>query len=189
MSTESPIFCTNHPQTETLLRCNKCGRPFCIKCLQRVPVGYRCRECLNIQQAGYYTATPSDYVLTALVGIAGASIAGVIGAAISGFWIFMVFYGPLAGGAVSEIIRRVIQKRRGKYIWLIACVMFVVGAFAGAGLAPLFALFTGRGGGTASDFAAIFLILPALTFRALFNIGIWIYLVVGVSTVYARLRA
>ncbi len=188
MSAESPIFCVNHPQTETLLRCNKCGRPFCIKCLQRVPVGYRCRACLNIQQAGYYTATPGDYVLTALVSIVAASIAGVIGAAISGFWIFMVFYAPIAGGALAEIVRRVIEKRRGRYIWLIACLMFSVGAFAGAGLVPLFSVFAG-GGGTAADFLAVLLLFPMMAARALFNIGLWIYLVVGISTIYARLRS
>lgn len=65
MSTDAPVFCVNHPQTETLLRCNKCGKPVCIKCVERTPVGYRCKECLNIQQAGYYTATPFDYAVAA----------------------------------------------------------------------------------------------------------------------------
>ena len=65
MSTDAPVFCVNHPKTETLLRCNKCGKPVCIKCVVRTPVGYRCKECLNIQHAGYYTATPMDYVMVA----------------------------------------------------------------------------------------------------------------------------
>ena len=35
------LTCANHPDRETLLRCNKCGKPICISCAVRTPVGYR----------------------------------------------------------------------------------------------------------------------------------------------------
>ena len=183
MST-SPVYCTNHPKTETLLRCNKCGRPFCVKCLQRTPVGYRCNECLNIQRAGYYTATPVDYVIVAVVG----AIASLIGAAIAIFlgniFIFItIFYGPAAGGVIAEIIRWSIKRRRAKYIWLVACATVIFGAFLVAGALPLLFLLLSFGSpGFARGLGSIGL------FGGFLNIGLWIYLVLAVSTVYARLR-
>ncbi|MBI5652337.1 MAG: hypothetical protein HZC40_18115 [Chloroflexi bacterium] len=179
-------FCVNHPQTETLLRCNKCERPVCIKCVQRTPVGYRCKQCLNVQQAGFYTAEPTDHFLAAIVGIIVAIIGGAIAGVISSIWLLMIFYGPFAGGVIAEIIRAAIQKRRGRYIWLIACASVIVGGFigAGAGTAITF-LFSSaqRLGGLGALLA-----FPIAAFANLLNLGFWIYLALAVSTVYARLR-
>jgi hypothetical protein len=185
MSADAPMFCVNHPKTETLLRCNKCGRPFCIKCLQRTPVGYRCKECLNVQQAGYYTATPVDYAIVAVVGTIVSSVGAAIALFLGGIFIFLtLFYGPAAGGAIAEVIRWAIQRRRAKYIWLVACATVIVGAFLVVGALPLLILLMsfaspnlGRGLGVAGLFGGFF------------NIGLWIYLVLAVSTVYARLRS
>jgi hypothetical protein len=178
MSTPAPVFCVNHPKTETLLRCNKCGKPVCIKCVIRTPVGYRCKECLNIQHAGYYTAMPLDYAITAVVGTIASIIAGGIAAALGGWWFFAIFYAPAAGGIIAEIIRWTIQKRRGKYIWLVACATLVIGGFIGAGAFPIL---------TAVGAHRIeFLWLAS---GAFFNLGVWIFVVLGASTVYARLRS
>ena len=181
-----PIYCTNHPNTETLLRCNKCGRPFCIRCLARTPVGYRCRECLNIQRAGYYTATPVDYTVAAIVGTLVSIVGGGIASVLGGFFfILAIFYAPFAGGIIAEAIRWPIQKRRGRYLWLAGCIGFVIGGLIGAEFLPLAAfLFSGRG----ADLGALLLALPVLGIRAILNIGFLIYMVLGVGTVYARLR-
>ena len=172
MSATSPIFCTNHPKTETLLRCNKCGRPFCVRCLERMPVGYRCRERLNQQQVGYYTATPVDYVITAVIALVASVIGAAIAFALSGIFLLAIFYGPFAGGIIAEVIRRPIQKRRGRYIGLLASAMVVLGGLVIIGFPLVFAL-----------------LFPA-RIQSFFvgTLGFWIYLVLAVSTVYARLR-
>jgi len=180
----APVYCTNHPRIETLLRCNKCGRPFCVKCLQRTPVGYRCKECLNVQQAGYYTSTPVDYVIVAVVGTIASMIGGGIATILGGFWFLAIFYGPAAGGIIAEVIRWAIQRRRGKYLWLVACATVVGGAFLVAGAIPLLFLLMSLGApnpGRGFNVAALF--------GGFLNIGLWIYLVLAVSTVYARLRS
>jgi len=187
MST-TPIYCTNHPKTETLLRCNKCGRPFCIKCLERTPVGYRCKECLNVQQAGYYTSTPVDYVIVAVVGTVVSMIGAGIAMLIGGFGLFAIliaiFYGPAAGGVIAEVIRWAIQRRRGKYLWLVACATVVLGAFLVAGAIPLlFLLISLASPNPGRGFNAIGL------FSGFLNLGLLVYLVLAVSTVYARLRS
>jgi len=180
----APVYCTNHPNTETLLRCNKCGRPFCIRCLERTPVGYRCKECLSNQRIGYYTATPVDYAVAALVGTIASMVGGGIAVLIGGFFFLAaIFYAPFAGGIIAELIRAPIQKRRGRYIWLVACASVIVGGLIGAGFLPLVA-FLSRGIGLFD----LMLALPVLAVRAVFNLGFLIYIVLAVGTVYARLR-
>ncbi|MBI4674657.1 MAG: hypothetical protein HY741_23680 [Chloroflexi bacterium] len=166
---EAKTFCVNHPQTETYLRCNKCGKPVCMKCVQRTPVGYRCKECLGEQRAGYYTATSLDHVLATLIGVILGAVGGFVMLLIGGFWLLAIFAGPIAGGIISEIIRRVIGKRRGRYIALVACVAIALGGL-GVLLVPI-VLSRGR------------------LFGSLLNIGFWIYLALALSTTYARRRA
>lgn len=174
-------YCVNHPQTETLLRCNKCGKPVCIKCVERTPVGYRCRECLGVQRQGYYNATTIDYFVASIVGMILSAIGGLVMGFIGGFWLIAIFAGPIGGGIIAEGIRAVTQRHRGRYLWLIACATIVIGGFFGlVGLAWLPLLATLMRGN-----------LPLLSrfgLGLLFNLGFWIYLALAVSTAYARLR-
>ncbi|MBI5035150.1 MAG: hypothetical protein HZB51_31885 [Chloroflexi bacterium] len=136
---------------------------------------------MNVQQAGYYTATPVDYVIVAIVGTIASLIGGGIALVLGGFWFISIFYGPAAGGIIAEIIRFAIQRRRAKYTWLVACATVVIGAFLVAGALPLLFLLLSFG-------SPSFGRLGAGLFSGFFNIGLWIYLVLAVSTVYARLR-
>lgn len=177
--TQTTTYCVNHPQTETYLRCNKCGKPVCIKCVQRTPVGYRCKECLGEQRAGYYNATWFDYPLTALIALVFGALSGFLILLIgSGFFgiIIAIFVGPIAGGIISEAIRRVIAKRRGRYTWLVACAALVIGALAVLYL-PVLPFLAGG--------LSIFL---QAAVRVSLNLGFWVFLGIAVSTTYARLR-
>ncbi|MGB8646611.1 MAG: hypothetical protein WCF84_15330 [Anaerolineae bacterium] len=180
-ATSNVMYCTNHPQTETLLRCNKCDRPMCLKCVERTVVGYRCKECLGQQRVGYYNSTAFDYVLAAIVGLILSVIGGVVMSFIGGFWLFAIFVGPAAGGIISEGARRVIGRRRGRYIWMVVCATIIVGGLLGGAniglVGMLIALLSGQAG-----------LFSQLGMRFLLNIGLWIYLALAVSTAYARLR-
>jgi hypothetical protein len=173
-TTTTPVYCVNHPTTETLLHCYRCGKPVCLKCVTRTPVGMICRDCLSNQRSGYYTATVIDYALAAVVGFVLSFIGGLIAGLIGGLGFFAlliaIFYAPAAGGVIAEGIRFVIRKRRGRYIWLVGVGMVILGAFLNiGGVSILFGLLTGRIG-------------------ALLNFGFWVYLFLAVGTVYARLR-
>lgn len=178
----TPLYCTNHPTVETLLRCTRCNRPFCVRCLVRTPVGYKCKECLNVQQAGFYTATLVDYAIAGIVSFFASIVGGAIAVVVGGLFLLLeIFYAPIAGGAISEAVWRATSKRRGRYIWFAACGMFIVGSAFGAMLYPLIAAITlGRG-----------ILLGAIlvsSLRSLFNLGFLIYLALAIGTVYARLR-
>ncbi len=180
------MYCTNHPQTETYLRCNKCGRPMCVKCAELTPVGYRCKECLGVQRQGYYNASTFDYVIAAIVGLVLSVIGGVIMSLIGGglgfFGILIgLFGGPIGGGIVAEGIRAAVQRHRGRYLWLVACGALIIGGFIGlVGLSLLPLLFALLGGQVG--------LLARFSGALLLNLGFWVYLALAVSTAYARLR-
>jgi tetratricopeptide (TPR) repeat protein len=133
------LYCANHPNTETLLRCNRCGKPICTRCAMRTPVGYRCKECVAGLQANYYTGRAYDYPIAGLAAFLLSLIAGAIVPWLGGLipfygWIAMIFAAPAVAGLIAEIIRRSVAKRRSRYLWLAICVSAAFGSLAGAGL-------------------------------------------------------
>jgi len=120
-----PMHCANHPNVETYLRCNKCGKPICSKCAVRTPVGYRCRECVNAQQRVFYADfRPTHYLVAAAVSLPLALVAGWL---IPNLGWYAIILGPLAGGGIAEAARWTIRRRRGQYTWLVVCGCIVVG--------------------------------------------------------------
>jgi hypothetical protein len=121
------LYCANHPSVQTMLRCNRCGKPICTRCAVRTPVGYRCRECVGRQQSVFYTGGAGDYAI-------GGGIALLLGGAASllmtllGAWFFALILGPTVGIAVAELVRLAVRRRRSRYLWLSVVIGLVVGA-------------------------------------------------------------
>lgn len=167
MTTEpATLYCENHPHVETSLRCNRCEKPICTKCAVLTPTGYRCKECVQIQQKNFDTATWVDYILA--IGIAFIlTLIGSLLASRIGF--FTIFLAPIAGIIIGEAIRFVVRRRRSKRLFKATAAATALG-----GLLP---------------------VLSALTFTGL-SVGImglfyfiWpiVYTVLVTSTVYYRL--
>jgi len=122
--TEAALVCANHPDRPTMLRCNRCEKPICIKCAVKTPVGYRCKECVRGQQAVFETAKPLDFVLAFVIAAIGTAMAtGLLN--FIGFW--GIFVAPLVGGALAEAIRFAVRRRRGLKLPLTAAVGAIVG--------------------------------------------------------------
>ena len=172
---EEPLYCVNHPKTETWLRCNRCGNPICPKCVVRTPVGFRCKQCIKGQQAVFYSATPLDYLIAVVIGLVASGIAGTIMNGLG--WFLALFLGPLVGGLIAEAVRRAIGRRRGRWIWLVVSACVVVGALVGPLFSVALLLLTPQGG------SYVLSSLGNLLFRINF-----IYVALAVGTVYARLR-
>jgi len=121
-----PMYCVNHPNVETYLRCNKCGQPICVRCAVRTPVGYRCRGCISAQQRVFYADFhPAYYLVAAVVALPLALVAGWLVPSLG--W-YAIVLGPLAGGGIAEAARWAIRRRRGQYTWLVVCGCIVLGA-------------------------------------------------------------
>lgn len=126
MTEEVPnLYCVNHPQRETLLRCNRCNRPICSACAVLTPTGYRCKDCLRGQQKIFETAQTIDY-LVAIVIAAALSFGGSLIAPVMGF--FIIFIGPIAGVIIAEAIRWATRRRRSKVLFQLAAGAAAVGS-------------------------------------------------------------
>ncbi|MBN1642489.1 MAG: B-box zinc finger protein [Anaerolineae bacterium] len=130
------LYCIDHPKRETTLRCNRCGAPVCTSCVVRTPVGFRCRACVQAQQAAFYTARWYDLPVAALLSLALSVPAAAI-AMLAGWW-FAIVISPVAGGLIAGGVHRVLGRRRGRWTWLAVAVGIVVGALAAVSVMALF---------------------------------------------------
>ncbi len=127
------MYCVNHPQRETYLRCNRCNDPICIQCAVLTPTGYRCKNCIRGQQKVYETTEGMDVpiaaVVSALLAFGGSYIAPVMS-------FFIVIIGPLVGVAIEEVVRWLTKRRRSRGLsWAV-----VIGAGVGGAAQLLYSL-------------------------------------------------
>ena len=137
------LYCANHPDTETLLRCNRCEKPICLKCAVLTDVGYRCKECIRGVQSSYSNAIPTDNLIgfgvALLVAAIASPIAGFIFAFVPLFFGIIIAFaiGSAAGGALAQIIRTSVGKRRGRYLRHFTLAGIILGVLIG-GVVGLF---------------------------------------------------
>lgn len=163
----STLYCANHPNVETSLRCNNCEKPICPRCAILTPTGYRCKECVRNQQKVFDTANWYDYPIAFAIA-AAFSFAGSLIVSYIGF--FTIFIAPIAGVIIGETVRFAIRKRRSNSLFLTAAIGAVVGSLPL--LLPLLLNILFGGG-----------------FRSIWGI-LWqgLYTFTVTSTVYYRLR-
>jgi hypothetical protein len=172
-----PTFCATHPNVETYLRCNRCGKLICPKCAVRTDVGYRCRDCISTQQKVFYTGfRPTYYAIAAAAALPPSVIAGWLLPILG--W-YSLILGPLAGVGIAELARWAMGRRRGPYTWLVVCGCIVVGWLIGL-------LFT------VIPVVSQIVLDPAVTPLLLGWLGsqLWgaIYVVAAAGAAYGRLR-
>lgn len=125
--------CDTHPDVETNLRCGKCDKPICPKCMVETPVGARCRECARINKLPTFQVNRKQMLISSCVGLVIAVGYGFLWG-IMGFYanfiILNLLLGAGAGFVISEGMSRVINRKRGIKLAIIASVMVVVSGFA-----------------------------------------------------------
>jgi MFS family permease len=133
-TTTETLYCYVHPTRETGLRCNNCNRPICAECAVHTPTGYRCRECVKMQQKIFDTALPRDYIfgfiVAALLSLGAAFLVTIvigIGFGILG-WFLLLAGAPTAGVIIAEAVRRVTQKRRSRPLFITVAAGVIAGA-------------------------------------------------------------
>jgi hypothetical protein len=124
---DGKMYCAVHPNVETNLRCNRCGRPMCTKCAVQTPVGYRCKQCVRQQQDTFFNAQTLDYMIAGGVSLVISFLAAFFLSRIG--WFFIAFFiSPAAGGLIGTVVLRLTGKRRGRYTGLVVSVCVVLGA-------------------------------------------------------------
>ncbi len=175
--TEATLYCANHPNRETTLRCNRCEKPICPQCAIQTPVGYRCKECVRGQQKVFDNSVAIDYPIAAVVSMV------CVGAATAvlnylGFW--GLFVAPIVGGGIAEIIRWAVRRRRSRRLSLAAILGGALGviAYLGISIIPNVAFYFIPG-------APASMALWSLLIRFAWPVG---YGIVILSTMYYRMR-
>lgn len=172
-SPATALHCAAHPQVETNLRCGKCGKPICPKCMVQTPVGARCPECAQLRRPPQYTVAPGQYFIAL-----GAALG--LGAGLGFFWGFLSSFLPFVfylnflvfagvGYSVGEVTGVAVNRKRGLGLQVVASL----GVFI-AFLTAQFRLVQ-----------AGFLLFSPL---ALFNPWNWLALALGIYVAAVRLK-
>lgn len=153
---DTELFCYRHPDRSTSLRCYKCNNPICSECTVKTPVGYLCPTCHRDAEDAFFNNKPIDYLLSALVALPLSLIAGWLVVRFSGgFFMILIFIfaGGAVGGFIARLAKRVINKRRGRFIphVVAGCIVIGVLVFAWPWILVLFA----GGGGALFKLAGI----------------------------------
>lgn len=132
------MYCANHPNTETVLRCGRCDKPICTRCIVQTPVGARCRECAGVRKLPLAQLESADY-LRGLGVMLGLGLVGGLAWSQAGFFGFFValLLGYFAGAGIDWAVRG----RRGPVAMLMAgatvVLAYLSSPFAGLLLAAL----------------------------------------------------
>ncbi len=121
--------CATHPDVETNLRCGKCGKPICPRCLVQTPVGARCSECARPTKVPTFSVSTPYYLRAIGAGLGMAIVCGIVWGVIDWiipFFSFNLLLAPGAGYAISEVISRVVNRKRGTRLAIIAGIALVI---------------------------------------------------------------
>lgn len=124
-ATPGTIFCANHPDRETYLRCNRCEKPICTQCAVLTPTGYRCKECVRAQKKVYENSKTLDlplaFVVALILALIGGQVAGI-------FRFFTIFVAPIVGVVIAEAVRWVVRNRRSTLLFRVTMAGVIIGA-------------------------------------------------------------
>ena len=121
--------CATHPEVETNLRCGKCGKPICPKCLVQTPVGARCPDCAQLYKLPTYRISTKYYLIAIGTGLGMAIACGTIWGLIE--WAVRLFYlslllAPAVGYAIGEVVSLSVNRKRGTGLAIVAGVAVAI---------------------------------------------------------------
>jgi len=150
---ETTTYCAEHEDTPSSLRCARCEKLVCPKCMVQAPVGIRCREHGKAPKPPMYQVS-RGYMAR---GFGAAIVAGVVGGIVLAFAVPFLgdFYGGIAvagvGYLVGEAISRATNYKRGTPLVVasvVGMVVALVAFLAVLGGAPTLFELLGLGAGT-----------------------------------------
>jgi hypothetical protein len=117
--------CSYHPDVETALKCGKCGKPICPKCLVETPVGARCPDCAKTTKLPTFQLSARHYLIAAGTALGLAIFIGFIWGMLRSFLPFIALDLLLAAGVgfvIGELVGRAVNRKRGKWLALIGAL-------------------------------------------------------------------
>ncbi len=121
--------CAAHPNVETNLRCGKCGKPICPRCMVQTPVGARCPGCARLYKLPTYRVSRQYYLRAAGTALGMAVVTGVLWGVLRSFISFFIFnllLGPGVGYVIGEVVGRAVNRKRGRGLAMVASLGVVI---------------------------------------------------------------
>ena len=134
--------CAAHPDVETNLRCGKCGKPICPRCMVQTPVGARCRDCARLYRLPTYRISSGYYLRAAGAALGMAIVIGIVWGFVRSYLggfgpVISVVIGYGIGYAIAEVTGLAINRKRGRWLAVIGALAVVI-CFGAAGLVDFF---------------------------------------------------
>jgi len=132
MTENDTTRCAAHPEVETNLRCGKCGKPICPKCMVQTPVGARCPDCAKLYKLPTYRVPIIYYLRASGTALGMAVVCGLVWGVIESFLIsffFGFFSLMLAAGigyAIGEVISLSVNRKRSRWLATIGGIALVI---------------------------------------------------------------
>ena len=130
--------CATHPKVETNLRCGKCGKPICPKCLVQTPVGARCPDCAKLYRLPTYRVSTQYYLRAAVTGLGMAIICGIVWGLVGNFvpLYLNLLIAPGVGYAIGEVVSLSVNRKRGTGLAVVAGIAVAMSYLASILLFP-----------------------------------------------------
>ena len=121
--------CATHPEVETSLRCGKCGKPICPKCLVQTPVGARCADCARLEKLPTYHVSFRYYLRAIGAGLSLAIVSGIAWGALGNYLPLnlSLLIAPGMGYAIGEVISLSTNRKRGAGLIAVGSIALVAG--------------------------------------------------------------
>jgi hypothetical protein len=130
MTAPETLRCATHPDVETNLRCGKCGKLICPKCLVQTPVGSRCRDCAKLYKLPTYRLSTPYYFRAIGTALGMAVVVGLAWGFVNGLFSFIYLNLIIAAGvgyAIGEVVSLSVNRKRGIPLAVIGSVAVVIG--------------------------------------------------------------
>ncbi len=129
MTEDGTTRCATHPDIETNLRCGKCGKPICPKCMVETPVGARCPDCARLYKIPTFRISGIYYLRAAGTALGMAIVAGLVWGLID--WIIPFFYLGLilaaaVGYVIGEMVSLSVNRKRGRSLAVVGGIAVVI---------------------------------------------------------------
>ena len=126
--------CATHPEVETNLKCGKCGKPICPRCMVETPVGAKCPDCAKMYKLPTYQVSTKFYLRAIGAGLGMAIACGFVWGVVERvipFFSFNLLLAPAVGYAIGEVISRSVNRKRGTRLAVIAGIALVISYLTG----------------------------------------------------------
>jgi len=124
--------CTYHPDVLTNLRCGKCGKPICPKCLVQTPVGARCSDCAKLYKLPTYHVSTRYYLIAAGTALGMAIVCGLAWGVIewiTPFFSLNLLLAPGAGYTIGEVVSLSVNRKRSTGVAVIGGMAVAISYF------------------------------------------------------------